>query len=691
MVKKILFITLSNIGDVILTLPALDFLRETFPGSKITVVVGPRPKEIFKNNPHIDRLIIYDKHSRLKEKIRLFNELKKEKFDIVVDLRNSLFGVLLPAKYRTSPFLIIPRSITHMKDRHLFRIKNTISLPGRQAGKIKAEESLDIQKSRIPNSSLYISPQDEEYTEDILKENNITEQDNIVVLSSGARSHIKRWSKERFKELISSLIKEFGAKIILVGDNDDVPVNKYITENLPYPLTDLTGKTNILQLACLLKKARLLVTNDSAILHLASYLNIAVVAIFGPTDETKYGPWSEIRAVVKKEVFCRPCEKAQCRFKTLECMQLVKTEDVLRQVRNLLGKGNGAEVSGYRSDFRRILIVRTDRIGDVLLSTPVIKAFRDAYPNAYIAMMVSPYAKDIIDGNPYLDEVITYDKEAAHKSWVGSIKFSFALKKKRFELAVILHPTNRVHLVVFFAGIPRRIGYDRKFGFLLTDRIRHTKQLGQKHELEYNLDLVRYLGIQPQDKNLFMPIKPESEHWIEELFKQERIDKCDKLLAIHPDASCISKIWPASRFAEAADKLVEKYGFKVLIIAGPKDTAKASAVARNMRHLAINLAGRTRLSQLASLLARCQLFISCDSGPVHIASAVGVPVISIFGRNQRGLSPKRWGPTGKKDQILHKEVGCIECLAHNCIKDFACLMAISVDDVLNAVDSIVNL
>jgi lipopolysaccharide heptosyltransferase II len=334
--------------------------------------------------------------------------------------------------------------------------------------------------------------------------------------------------------------------------------------------------------------------------------------------------------------------------------------------------------------------VRTDRIGDVLLSTPVIKALRESHPNAYIAMMVSPYAKDIVAGNPYLDELIIYDKDKKHRSWISSLKFALKLKQKRFDLAIILHPTNRVHLITFFAGITRRVGYDFKMGFLLTDRIKHTKQLGQKHELEYNLDLLRYLGIEPKEKNLFMPISPESEQWLEELFKDEGIKEKDKLLALHPGASCPSKIWPNERFAEVGDRLTEKYGFRVLIVAGPKDTTLAQKVIKNMRHPAINLAGKTSVSQLASTLKRCRLFISNDSGPVHIASALGVPVISIFGRNQKGLSPRRWGPLGKKDKVIHKETDCIECLAHNCTRGFRCLAAITVDDVLNAADSILT-
>jgi ADP-heptose:LPS heptosyltransferase len=136
--------------------------------------------------------------------------------------------------------------------------------------------------------------------------------------------------------------------------------------------------------------------------------------------------------------------------------------------------------------------------------------------------------------------------------------------------------------------------------------------------------------------------------------------------------------------------LQEKYGFKVLAVGGAKDVSLADRITTGLQRGAINLAGKTSISQLASLLKRCELFISNDSGPVHIASAVGTPVISIFGRLQPGLSPRRWGPQGLKDIFIHKEVGCIECLAHNCKREFACLKAITVEDVLVAAASILE-
>ncbi|OGX18824.1 MAG: lipopolysaccharide heptosyltransferase II, partial [Omnitrophica WOR_2 bacterium RBG_13_44_8b] len=480
----------------------------------------------------------------------------------------------------------------------------------------------------------------------------------------------------------------------------DIPVNKYIAEHLE-KIIDLTAGTTIQELSFLIKKASCVITNDSAVLHIASYINTPTVAIFGPTNEAKYGPWSEINAIVKRDLVCRPCEKAQCGPGTLKCMQLIKVEDVLKAIRNTLAAGRGLsldsarnalrpQAAGSRELYKRILIVRTDKIGDVLLSTPVIKALRENYPNAYIAMMVCPYTKDIVEDNPYLDEVIIYDKDGKHKKWRRSLKFARNLAKIRFDLALILHPTNRVHLVTFLAGIPRRIGYDRKLGFLLTHRIKHTKQLGEKHESQYCLDLLKYIGIESQDSNLLMPIKQPSQDWVDELFKQQGIKDSDRLLAIHPGASCPSRIWPNQRFAGVADRLIKKYGFKVFLIAGPKEIALVENLMKNMRNTAVNLAGKTSLSQAASLLKRCQLFISNDSGPVHMAVALGVPVISISGRNQKGLSPKRWGPLGKKDRVLHKEVGCVKCLAHNCRREFACLKAITIDEVIEAADSILR-
>ncbi len=659
-------------------MPVLDGLRKKYPDAQITVLVPPRPSEIFLHNPAVAETVIFDKHAKLAAKVRLFFDLSKKGFDLVVDLRNSFFGAFLPVKNKSlfwGPLRKIPAGIKHMKQKHLFWA-------------YLSEGDLARDQPR----SINISDTDREYIDRILAAGKAAADSELVVIAPGARSQVKCWSKENFSRLIRVLIKD-GMRVVLVGDDLDRPVCDYLAQGNGGQLIDLCGQTSLGQLSALLQKARLLITNDSAVMHLASYLNLPVVAIFGPTSEEKYGPWSLNSATVKKEVFCRPCEKAQCRFGHLKCLTAINPPDVFRQVKAVLGKENSAlkQTNGKTVPvFKRILMVRNDRLGDVLLSTPAIKALRQGLPQSYITMLVSPYTREVLEGNLDLDEIITFDKEAKDKGFWAALRFIKFLRQKRFDLAVILHPTSRMHWFTFLAGIPKRLGYERKCGFLLTDKIKHDKQLGQKHESEYALEMLKYLGIPPADTALFMPIKDESEKWAQALLKDAQIKDSDRLLIIHPTASCPSRIWPPERFARVADKLAQRYGFKVIIVSDPKDMQKSQLVIKHMRTAGLFLAGKTSISQLASLLKRSQLFISTDSGPMHLACALQVPVITIFGRSQPGLSPKRWGPQGKMSRILHKTVGCTTCLAHDCQKGFACLMATTVEDVLLAADSLLK-
>lgn len=339
---------------------------------------------------------------------------------------------------------------------------------------------------------------------------------------------------------------------------------------------------------------------------------------------------------------------------------------------------------------KKILIVRLDRIGDVVLSTPVIKALRDAYPDGHIAMMVRSFAREIVEGNPYLSEVIIYDKDRSHKGVIGNYKFIKELKKKKFDTAVVLHPTKRTHMVLMLAGIPERIGYDKKSGFLLTRRIPHTKQFGMKHEIEYSLDLLKYIGIKPSSKELYMPINSVSERKIETMLKENGVKGSDTIVVVNPGASCVSKRWNIGKFAEVSNRIAEKYGARIVIISGPADKNIGDKLASLITAGCINLSGKTGIGDIASLLRRTKLFISNDSGPVHIGCAVGVPVIAIFGRSDRGLSPRRWGPSGKHDRVLHKSAGCGICYAHNCRLAFKCLDSITPGEVLEAAEDILG-
>ena len=351
---------------------------------------------------------------------------------------------------------------------------------------------------------------------------------------------------------------------------------------------------------------------------------------------------------------------------------------------------NNQELGVGSREYKKILMVRLDRIGDVLLSTPAIKAVRDAYPDSHIAFMVQPYAKDIVEGNPYLNEVICYDKGGREGGLFGNLGFIMKLRQKKFELAIILHPTVRTHIVTLLAGIGVRAGFDKKMGFLLTNRIPHLKELGDRHEIDYTLDILKNIGIAPKDRSLYMPLKSESEERVKNIFNRNNIKDTDMVISVNPGASCASKRWSAERFARVSDSIIERYGARVIILAGMADKFFGDRTASLIRKGCINLSGNTSVADLASVLKRSRLFISNDSGPVHIACAIGTPVVAIFGRSDKGLSPKRWGPSGKYDIVLHKYVGCDVCLAHNCNIGFKCLEAITVNDVLAAVEKILS-
>jgi heptosyltransferase-2 len=245
-------------------------------------------------------------------------------------------------------------------------------------------------------------------------------------------------------------------------------------------------------------------------------------------------------------------------------------------------------------------------------------------------------------------------------------------------------------MVASLAGIPERVGYDKKAGFLLTRKIPHTKQLGMKHEIDYVLDILRYVGIEAKDRALYMPINGDSERKVEKMLGENGVKASDLLVAINPGASCASKRWGIKNFADVANGLVEKYGARIAVISGSIDKHFGDELVSFIKKGAINLSGKTDIGDVASLLKRCKLFISNDSGPVHISCAVGTPVIAIFGRSDRGLSPERWGPSGKRDVALHKTVGCEICYAHNCRSGFKCLDSITAPEVLDAAEKILK-
>ena len=318
-VRKILFITLSNIGDAILTLPVLSALKDSFPKASIDVVVGPRPQEVFRKDPRVNKVFIYDKHTGLKDKITFIKKLKAEKYDLAIDMKASFLPVLIRAKYRSA---LLPVARSGIKHKRLIHLESL-----RPFGLIYKQQK-----------NIYIDDEARKKIENILQTSGIKNTDIIIGVCPGSKSHLKQWKKQGFADVINSILKNPQYKVILIGDTNEAGLSKKIAARIKQPgLIDLTGKTSLNELFALVEKFNLLLTGDSAGMHIASDLGVKVVAIFGPTDPEEYGPRGKEDIVIRKDLKCSPCKKAQCKFGTHECMAVISAEEVLFAIRKILG------------------------------------------------------------------------------------------------------------------------------------------------------------------------------------------------------------------------------------------------------------------------------------------------------------------------------------------------------------------
>jgi lipopolysaccharide heptosyltransferase II len=326
----------------------------------------------------------------------------------------------------------------------------------------------------------------------------------------------------------------------------------------------------------------------------------------------------------------------------------------------------------------RILVVRTDRIGDVLLSTPVVEALRLKYPGAHIAMLVSKGAKDVVEGNPFLNEVLVDEGERA--SWLAE-----RLKAKRLDTAIVLHPTPRLAWALSRAKIPMRVGTGyRGFSFLFTKRVYEHRKKAVRHELEYNLSLAEALGAGLKNPEPKIFLSSEDKAWARERLNKAGIKEGEKLVGIHPGSGGTARDWKPERFGELGERIQKELGVRVIVTGVKEERELAEVVASKMSKPPIMIVGETNLKQLTAILERESVFVSNSTGPMHLAAAVGTRVVAMF-PPITACSPRRWGPWGKGHKvILPKVPECRKCTEAKC-KVYDCMDRIKVDEVFTAV------
>ena len=302
---------------------------------------------------------------------------------------------------------------------------------------------------------------------------------------------------------------------------------------------------------------------------------------------------------------------------------------------------------------QRILVLRTDRLGELLLTLPAVTALREMSPEAHITLVVQePYAA-LMRCAPAVQDVIAVPWMGRRIRWRDTWPLVRQLRRGRFDVALIANPHKWLHWAVWQAGVPRRIGYDHKWSWCLTDRLPDVKTHHERHEVEWNLDLLKPLGVVANRPDVSLPIPEPLTHALRARLHAQGVSWETPVIALHPWASTLEKRWPLSAFRALATTMrAEGYG-PMTVIGGTEHAEEAQAFCRGLPGIT-NLVGTLTLVELAAYLSQCALLISNDSGPAHVAAAVGTPTVTLFGRPHPWEGPIRWRPWGDGHVVLHR-------------------------------------
>ncbi len=330
--KRVLIIGPSNIGDAILASDVVVAVRRCFPDAHVTLVVGERATPLFTDDPRIQTLVDASRFDAPLGRLQLAVVLWRYRPHVVVDLRHTLYPLLLKPFAAWRYLRLPPRRLMHMRDRHLWKLRAQV---------LEAASAL----ARVEERPLHVTAKDTAQVEGLWKRWALDGGQRLVIICPGARSHIKRWTAEGFARVADRLIAEAGVHVIFSGEPEEGPVVEEILGLMKHRAHSAVGLVTIRQLGALMARSDLVITNDSAALHLASAFNVPTVAIFGPTDAAKYGPTSTRHRVIHRRLFCAPCEQALCRFNH-ECMRFISADEVYEAARQLLTDGEGSRVRG---------------------------------------------------------------------------------------------------------------------------------------------------------------------------------------------------------------------------------------------------------------------------------------------------------------------------------------------------------
>lgn len=336
-------------------------------------------------------------------------------------------------------------------------------------------------------------------------------------------------------------------------------------------------------------------------------------------------------------------------------------------------------------NWQRILVRATNWVGDAVMSLPALEALRARFPRAEIVLVSKPWVSELYWHHPAVNRQIIYKPHSEHRGLHGFWRFAQELKAERFDAAILFQNAFHAAWMAWLARIPVRIGYARDGrSFLLHEAVEPPVPAAYGHQVSYYLQLLFRAGVidkpQPVREIRLYMTDPEL-HWAVRKLDALGLNGPRFLIGLNPGAAFgAAKRWMPERFASLADRLMGALNADVLIFGSPEERPLAEEIARAMDHTPTVVAGETSMRQLLALMAQCRLIVTNDSGPMHLAAALGVPLVAIFGSTDERAT----GPAGARQRIVSRRVECRPCGLRECPIDFRCMRTISVEEVFKA-------
>jgi heptosyltransferase-2 len=356
------------------------------------------------------------------------------------------------------------------------------------------------------------------------------------------------------------------------------------------------------------------------------------------------------------------------------------TKKGLRVLKNMLTVRGGKRLPEEGTE--RVLIRGTNWIGDVVMTLPALTAIRTTWPGAKLFVLAKPWVAEVYRRSSDVDEIILFEEPGRHAGIAGKWRLAAELRRHRFDCAILLQNAIEAAIIARLAGIPLRAGYNTDGrGFLLTHSVKRTSAIREVHQVDYYLEMVQALGCLPAGRSVHLHPGRDDDGVSEKFFDEWGIQPGYPLIGLAPGAAYgPAKKWFPERFAAVVDRMIDDTGAQVILFGSDSDRGSTAEVRKNARHPLIDIAGRTDLREAIALISRCGLFISNDTGLMHIAGALGIPMVAIFG----STNPKTTSPVGEASIIIHRDVPCSPCLKPICPTDFRCMDLIGVDEVYSA-------